>query len=187
VPYSIATRDILPQVRKDPDYLARRGFIVRDRNGNVAEPRAIDWSALGAGNFPYTLVQQPGPTNALGRVKFMFPNKHAVYLHDTPSRYLFERAERAFSSGCIRVEQPFELAEILLRDDGWDQRRILELVDSGETKRVLLRRPMPVLLMYWTAEVLADGRVFFYNDIYERDGAVSAALDEPFRLEPPGS
>ena len=185
VPYSIATRDILPQVQKDVTYLSERNFLVRGRDGATVDPAAVDWSAYGRNNFPFTLVQQPGPTNALGRVKFMFPNEHAVYLHDTPSRALFDRAQRAFSSGCIRVEKPFELAEILLGDAGWTQQRFQEVLDSGETRTVNLSKPMPVLLLYWTAEVGADGTVHFYEDVYERDAAVAAALDAPFSLALP--
>jgi murein L,D-transpeptidase YcbB/YkuD len=116
----------------------------------------------------------------------MFPNEHAVYLHDTPSRALFERAERAFSSGCIRVESPLELAELLLGRDGWDQARFRQVLDSGETTTVFLSRPLPVLLLYWTASVDTDGVVYFYNDVYDRDEAVSRSLDEPFRIDLPG-
>lgn len=186
VPYSIATKDILPKVQRDPAYLDDRNFTVKDRSGAVVDPSDVDWSRLSRSNFPYTLVQRPGASNALGRVKFMFPNQHAVYLHDTPSRALFDRAGRAFSSGCIRVEHPFELAEILLGDQGWTQQRFQEVLDAGTTKSVYLSRPLPVYLLYWTAEVVDDGRVYFYNDVYNRDTAIAKALDEPFRLEPPG-
>ena len=182
VPYSIATRDILPQVQGDASYLVNRGFTVADRTGRIVDPASVDWSRLSRGNFPYTLVQGPGPTNALGRVKFMFPNEHAVYLHDTPNQALFERADRSFSSGCIRVEHPFELAERLLGPD-WSQQRIRRVVDSGETTTVSLAEPLPVLLLYWTAEVRTDGTVAFYEDVYGRDRAVSAALDAPFKIE----
>jgi murein L,D-transpeptidase YcbB/YkuD len=185
VPYSIATKEMLPAIKRDPDYFAKRDFDVKDRNGNLVDPRTIDWSALSRGNFPYTLVQRPSPVNALGRVKFMFPNEHAVYLHDTPSKYLFSKAERAFSHGCIRVENPFDFAEVLLGRDGWTQERFGEILESGKTRTVFLSRPLPVLLLYWTAEVRADGLVYFYQDIYERDQSVSDSLDEPFKLDRP--
>jgi len=185
VPYSIATRDVLPRLQRDPGYLTAGNFEVRDRNGTRVDPAGVDWSALGRNRFPYTLVQRPGPDNALGRIKFMFPNEHAVYLHDTPSRTLFGKAERAFSSGCIRVEHPFELAELLLGSEGWTPERFQEVLDSGETKTVFLSRPMPVLLLYWTAEVNKSGTVYFYSDIYDRDRAVAEALAEPFRIERP--
>jgi murein L,D-transpeptidase YcbB/YkuD len=124
-------------------------------------------------------VQRPGPDNALGRIKFMFPNEHAIYLHDTPSRDLFERDSRAFSSGCIRVEDPFELAELLLGRSG-SRERLDALVASGRTETVFLPTPITVMLLYWTAEPDAEGRVAFFPDVYERDAAVIAALDAPF-------
>jgi murein L,D-transpeptidase YcbB/YkuD len=185
VPYSIATRDILPQIQRDTGYLANRNFDLKDRSGQIVDPTSVSWSGLGRGTFPYTLVQRPGPDNALGRIKFMFPNEHAVYLHDTPARTLFSRAERAFSSGCIRVEHPVELAEQLLGADGWTRARIESAIDSLETRTVMLSKPLPVLLLYWTAEVGLDGRVNFYGDVYDRDPALAAALEEPFRLDPP--
>ena len=186
VPYSIATKEMLPKIKSDPDYFKKRDFDVKDRGGKLIDPETIDWSTVTRRNFTYTLVQRPGPNNALGRVKFMFPNKHAVYLHDTPSKYLFGQAERAFSHGCIRVENPFEFAELLL-GPGWDQDKIKATLDSRETKTVLLPKPLPVLLMYWTAIVNQDGEVVFYNDVYERDQNIADALNEPFRIELPDS
>ena len=186
VPYSIASKEMLPKIQSDPDYFKNRDFDVKDRGGNLIDPETVDWSKVSRRNFTYTLIQRPGPSNALGRVKFMFPNKHAVYLHDTPSKYLFGQAERAFSHGCIRVEHPYEFAELLL-GPGWDQDKIAATLDSKETKTVLLPKPLPVLLMYWTAIVSQDGEVIFYNDVYERDQNIAEALDEPFRIELPDS
>ncbi|MDH3989726.1 MAG: L,D-transpeptidase family protein [Gammaproteobacteria bacterium] len=186
VPYSIATKEMLPQIKSDPDYFAKRDFDLKDRNGKFIDPNSVDWSQVSARNFGYWLVQRPGPGNALGRVKFMFPNDHAVYLHDTPSKYLFNRAERAFSHGCIRVENPFDFAEQLLGKDGWTQEKFQDALDSEETQTVMLSTPLPVLLLYWTAVVRKDGTVVFYNDVYERDRAISDALDEPFMLDLPG-
>jgi murein L,D-transpeptidase YcbB/YkuD len=186
VPYSIATKEMLPQIKSDPDYFAKRDFDLKDRNGKFIDPNSVDWSQVSARNFGYWLVQRPGPGNALGRVKFMFPNDHAVYLHDTPSKYLFNRAERAFSHGCIRVENPFDFAEQLLGKDGWTQEKFQDALDSEETQTVMLSTPLPVLLLYWTAVVRQDGTVVFYNDVYERDRAISDALDEPFVLDLPG-
>jgi murein L,D-transpeptidase YcbB/YkuD len=186
VPRSIATRDILPQLKEDASYLIERGFDVTDRNGDKVDPTAVDWNSLSGNNFPYTLVQRPGPYNAMGRVKFMFPNRYAVYLHDTPSRYLFEREGRAFSAGCIRTERPFELAEFLLGPQGWDQARIQKVLDSGELTNVVLRTPMPVLLTYFTARVNLDGTLLFFPDVYDRDKRVVEALAAPFSFRPPG-
>ena len=182
VPFSIATKDILPKVQKDPGYLAAGDFIVKDRNGDVVEAVDIDWSSLGRRNFPYTLVQQPGTNNALGEVKFMFPNEHAVYLHDTPGKGLFERAARTFSSGCVRVEYPFRFAGLLLEANDMDAASIEELRQSRRMKSVFLKEPIDVLLLYWTAEVGSDGRIHFYEDVYERDRAVLEALNSPYQV-----
>ena len=185
VPYSIATKDILPQVQRNPGYLAAGNYIVKSASGDVVDPAGIDWDSLGDGNFPYTLVQQPGPGNALGEIKFMFPNDHAVYLHDTPAKGLFHRAGRTFSSGCVRVEHPFEFAALLLAANGTDAAAIERLRRSGKTKTVFLEQPLPVLLLYWTAEVGRDGRIRFYDDIYDRDRDVLEALKSPYRVELP--
>jgi murein L,D-transpeptidase YcbB/YkuD len=185
VPYSIATKDILPQVQRNPGYLAAGNYIVKSASGDVVDPAGIDWDSLGDGNFPYTLVQQPGPGNALGEIKFMFPNDHAVYLHDTPAKGLFHRAGRTFSSGCVRVEHPFEFAALLLAANGLDATAIERLRRSGKTKTVFLEQPLPVLLLYWTAEVGRDGRIRFYDDIYDRDRDVLEALNSSYRVELP--
>jgi len=186
VPWSIATQEILPAVRKDPDYLAKGHYELRDRDGNVVEPGSVNWGEITARNFPYTVVQLPGPWNALGRVKFMFPNEHAVYLHDTPSRHLFARAERAFSHGCIRLQDPLDFAQELLGRDGWTRESIDAVIASGEIRTVFLSERLPVMLLYWTAEVDEDGHIHFYPDIYERDAAILDALGEPFHLDAPG-
>lgn len=185
VPYSIATKEMLPRIQRDPDYFKTRTFDVRTRDGQNVDPETIDWSQLSRGNFPYTLVQRPGPTNALGRVKFIFPNQYSVYLHDTPSKSLFGRSERAFSHGCIRTENPFDLAELLLASAGWDRERIDAQVDSLEMKTVHLAEPLPVLLLYLTTDIGPNGEYMFYKDIYERDQKILTALAEPFVLRGP--
>lgn len=184
VPYSIASKEMLPNIQADPEYFQKRDFDVKDRGGNIIDPTTVDWSSVTRRNLGYTFVQRPGPANALGRVKFMFPNKHAVYLHDTPSKHLFNVAERTFSHGCIRVEHPYEFAEMLMGPD-WNQDRIAATLDTEEITTVSLPEPLPVLLMYWTAIVSQDGEVIFYNDVYQRDQKIAAALDEPFRIELP--
>ena len=176
VPPTIYRNDILPAVRRDPAYLAGRNIDAFNSSGARVDPAAVDWSGR---NPPYRLVQRPGADNALGRIKFMFPNEHSVYLHDTPSRDLFDRDSRAFSSGCIRVENPFELAEQLLGSSR-ARGRLDALVASGRTETVFLDKPMPIMLLYWTAEPDAEGRVSFLPDVYQRDAAVSAALAAPF-------
>jgi len=186
VPYSIATKEILPKIKRDPNYFATRDFDLKTHSGKFIDPSSVNWATITARNFPYWLVQRPGPNNALGRIKVMFPNEHAVYLHDTPSKALFGKAARAFSHGCIRVENPFDLAEQLLGGDGWNQEKFQAVLDSKKTKTVLLSKPMPVLLLYWTAMVDPDGVAYFYNDVYERDERIAEALGEPFRLDMPG-
>ena len=176
VPPTIFREDLLPPLRRDPTYLARRNIDVFDSANAPVDASTVDWSAR---RLPYRLVQRPGPDNALGRIKFMFPNEHAVYLHDTPSRDLFERDNRAFSSGCIRVENPFELAELVLGRSG-ARERLDAVVASGRTETIFLPKPLTVMILYWTAEIDAAGRVAFFPDVYERDPAVIAALAEPF-------
>ena len=183
VPPTILREDIMPRLKHGPDYLAERNMRILDHSGKPVDVSTIDWPSIAAGNFPYILRQEPGPNNALGRVKFMFPNKHAVYIHDTPSKSLFAHNERTFSSGCIRVERPFELAEVLLDDpERWDQQGIQQLLDSRRTQRVNLKEPLPVLILYWTAEANAEGRVHFRRDVYDRDAPVLDALEAEFQF-----
>jgi murein L,D-transpeptidase YcbB/YkuD len=128
------------------------------------------------------LRQDPGPWNALGRIKFMFPNGHDVYLHDTPARALFEHAERGFSSGCIRLQEPLALADWLLAGNPrWSPEALRAAIDSGQTRTVNLREPVPVYLLYWTAWVDSDGTVQFRRDIYDRDAPLAAALATPIQ------
>ena len=183
VPPGIEARDILPAVKRNRGYLAAKNLRVIDQQGRTVDPARIDWSRYSGRNFPYTFRQDPGPDNALGQIKFMFPNPHFVYLHDTPSKDLFERDVRAFSSGCIRVERPLELAELLLNDpDQWSLEKIRSAVDTQKTRTVTLPAPVPVLLYYWTAQGQADGSVHFKNDVYRRDPALLKALDGEFKF-----
>jgi murein L,D-transpeptidase YcbB/YkuD len=153
-------------------------------SGQIVDPSTIDWAATTRG-FPYMIRQEPGTRNALGQVKFIFPNKYMVYLHDTPSKGLFARAERAFSHGCIRTENPFDLAVHLFDDQGWDRARIDQVIASRKTTRVNLNKPVPVMLLYWTADVDEHGTVSFYKDVYGRDARIIRGLDEVFRIDPP--
>ena len=183
VPPGIIAKDILPAAKRDPASITRKGLRVLDASGRELAPSAVNWSKYSSGNIPYTLRQDPGPTNALGLVKFMFPNPYAVYLHDTPSRALFERDERTTSSGCVRVERPFELAELLLNDSvKWSRAKIDQAVATGRLQNVTLAKRVPVLLVYWTAWVDTAGKVQFRRDIYGRDEKWAQALEEPFRF-----
>ncbi|MDG4549843.1 MAG: L,D-transpeptidase family protein [Candidatus Contendobacter sp.] len=177
VPRSIAVKDKLPQLKRSPYALARQNIRVFNSAGQEIKPGAINWRAVSASNFNYQLRQDAGPRNALGGIKFMFPNPYNVYLHDTPSRELFSRSQRTFSSGCIRISNPVELAEYLLKfDPKWTRETIKTASASGKQRVVNLPRTVPVYLLYWTAWVDEDGLVNFRNDIYQRDKPMIRAL-----------
>lgn len=181
VPRSIIRRSLFPKFSANPQAAVDGQYHLIDRRGDLADPLQIDWPAYNGSNFPYNVVQQPGPQNALGRVKFMFPNRYAIYLHDTPLRTLFSRSSRAFSSGCVRVKNPLEFAEILLDDpDNWSLAQIEALIESEKPiVRVNMRRPVDVMLMYWTTSPTPQGGIQFHPDIYGKDPATLAALEAP--------
>jgi len=180
IPPGILRRSILPKLKKDPDYLDKKGYLLLTRNGERVDPKTVDWASLKG--FPYMVRQPPGPDNALGLVKFMFPNPHFVFLHDTNHRELFDRTGRTFSSGCVRLQNPFDLAERLLAtQDGWDRKKIDQVIASGKTTRVNLKEPMRIIIAYGTA-VVRDGKVYFREDIYKRDAKVLDALNGKFRV-----
>ena len=177
VPVSIFRNDKLPQIRRDPTYLSRGNYTVLNSDGRPVDPATVNWS----GTPNVTLRQEPGPNNALGQIKFMFPNAYSVYLHDTDNRSLFDRNERNLSSGCVRVENPFVLADLLMKSDpNWSAARREAILTSGQTTRVNLPAPVPILLTYFTAWMDGDGNVQFREDLYERDARVISALDEAF-------
>jgi murein L,D-transpeptidase YcbB/YkuD len=182
IPHKLAVEDILPRIKEDPGYLTRRKIRVFESWENLApeiQPETIDWSGITADNFSFKLRQDSGPSNALGRVKLMFPNKFAVYLHDTPARHMFARNQRDFSSGCIRIEKPIDLAAYVLQDDPeWTREKILHAIESGKNQIVWLPEPIPVHVLYWTAWVEGDGTTHFRNDVYDRDGPLDRALRE---------
>jgi murein L,D-transpeptidase YcbB/YkuD len=184
IPAGILVKDKLPVIKRDPGYLKRNNIRVIDSSGREVDPRSVNWSRYGAGRLPpYQLRQDPGDDNALGLVKIMFPNRYSVYLHDTPSKSLFDKDERTFSSGCIRVQKAFELAELVLDDASrWNQATMAEAVAAKAMKTVNLAKPVPVLLLYWTAQPTPDGQVLFRNDIYGRDPPTLAALYSEFTL-----
>lgn len=180
VPRSIISRSLFPKFNGNPEYVRSAGYKLYDRDGVEVDPFTLDWSRYSASRFPFRVVQQPGPNNALGRVKFMFPNQYAIYLHDTPARALFSRTSRAFSSGCIRVRHPLQFAELLLaNENGWDRARIDATIENGNRRVVRLGSPVEVMLMYWTASPTPDDRIQLHPDIYDRDARTLALLDEP--------
>jgi len=177
VPRSIAIKDKLPQLRRNPYALAGQGIRIYNSAGQQINPGAVNWGAVRAGNFNYQLRQDAGPRNALGGIKFMFPNPYNVYLHDTPSRSLFSRSQRTFSSGCIRISNPVELAEYLLKHDPkWNKETIKTAAASGKQRVVSLPQEVPVYLLYWTVWADENGDIQFRDDIYQRDKSLLRAL-----------
>jgi murein L,D-transpeptidase YcbB/YkuD len=169
-PARIAAIDEVKRERANPGFLDAKGFTIYDRNGNIVRASDINWHAVGPGNFPYTLKQAPGPENALGPVKFDFPNDHAVFLHGTPTVKLFEKQDRYFSSGCVRTQQPVDLAKFVLQDDPeWPAERIDEVLKTAKTTLVKLKNPLPVHITYMTAWVDEDGVMQFRKDAYRYD------------------
>jgi L,D-transpeptidase YcbB len=173
VPASIANKEFLPKLKENPGALQAQNIRMFAGQTEV-DPWSVDWASVS--RMPYQLRQDPGPTNALGRIKFMFPNKHSIYIHDTPSKNLFERDARFFSYGCMRVQDPQALAEVLLGDQGWTIDRIQAQIDSGKQKVVNLKNKIPVHITYLTAWVNKDGTLHFRNDVYDRDRRLAAAL-----------
>jgi murein L,D-transpeptidase YcbB/YkuD len=192
VPPGVLARKILPKIKRNPGYLAANHFeLLRGwkQPAEIMDPGLIDWSSVHAGNFPGRLRQRPGPWNALGRIKFIFPNDFAVYLHDTPDRHLFERTARAFSSGCIRVEKPIDLALFVLEPDpAWDRERLDRVLAEGKPTTIPVKDPVTVHLQYWTFWIGAEGELQYRKDIYRRDGVLWNALNttpEASPLPPP--
>jgi murein L,D-transpeptidase YcbB/YkuD len=185
VPPTIFKKDVLPAIKQDPGYLEKKNMQVLTMAGVEVDPSTVDWRLYPREGFPYMIRQTPGPHNALGRLKVMFPNEHMVYLHDTPNQELFKRSERTFSSGCIRVEHVERLAELLLNDPQlWDLAAINATIDSRKTTRVSLRQPMPIYLVYWTVQAQANGEVQFKHDPYDRDAVILRVLDQPLVPDP---
>jgi len=172
VPIKLVFEDLIPKQLKNPDYLKRKKIrVLSNLAKNIqVDPARLDWQSFEKDSFPYVLRQDPGPDNPLGRVKFLFSNKHEVYLHDTPKRHLFDKSKRAFSAGCIRIESPEMLASFLLTDQqGWDQTRINQAISSKKTLEVDLKQRTPVYLLYLTSWVGEDNTIYFYEDVYDRD------------------
>jgi murein L,D-transpeptidase YcbB/YkuD len=182
IPHKIALKDILPCIKKDPNYLTDKNIRIFENWTNDAReinPESIDWNTITKKNFVYKFRQDPASSNSLGRVKFIFPNKFSVYLHDTPAHELFSKNRRTFSSGCIRIEDPMELAAYLLTANSkWNLDKLTAAVDSKKTREILLSDPINIHILYWTAWVDKDGMVNFRNDIYGRDRQLNIALNE---------
>ena len=178
VPHSIAVKEILPQVKRDPGYLFRERLrVFKGWGGGEVNPAQVNWSEITPEAFPYRLRQDTGPLNSLGRVKFVFLNKFNVYLHDTPERYLFEKPRRDFSHGCIRIQKPIDLAVYLLQEDpSWNRDALMGALDKAVNRSVPLPEPIPICLVYWTAWADRDGTIQFRRDIYGFDAPLLGAI-----------
>ena len=171
VPPSIIANEYLPKLRDDPGYLDRIGFKVVDGSGKAVSSSSIDWWSYG-NKVPFGIQQPPGAKNALGEIKFLFPNAHNIYMHDTPNRELFDNDVRAFSHGCVRVENPREFASVLL---GWNPEEVDAKIDSQKSQSVKLDAKIPVHITYFTAWPDDTGKIVYFNDIYGRDKTMDSA------------
>jgi murein L,D-transpeptidase YcbB/YkuD len=180
IPQKIAREDLLPKIHEDPQYLVRQKIQVFEswqNNATALDPMTIDWQLYSDAYFPFRLRQEPAGTNALGQIKFMFPNRHAVYIHDTPSKSLFKKVDRSFSSGCVRIERPLKLAEYLLDDQYWNIKRLRKSLKERKRKVVMLKDPIEVHLVYLTAWADESGTVYFFKDLYGHDQRLLAELN----------
>ena len=160
VPRSIVVNELLKDMKKEPNYLSKQNMEITGYRDGIPEIR-----------------QKPGPSNSLGQVKFLFPNNYNMYLHDTPAKSLFNEPNRAFSHGCMRVQEPFKLAQFLLRNDSsWDDEKINVAMNAGKEHTVTLSQKVPVFIVYFTAFVDRDGKINFRNDIYERDNRLAEMI-----------
>ncbi|WP_417839366.1 L,D-transpeptidase family protein [Tritonibacter scottomollicae] len=176
VPRSIITKEYLPKLKNNPN--AHSYIEITDNRGRVVNRNNVDFSQFTARSFPFAMRQPPSSRNALGLVKFMFPNKYNIYLHDTPQKSLFGREVRAFSHGCIRLQKPFEFAYALLaRQSDTPKQYFHQVLNSGKETKVTLETKVPVHMIYRTAFVSEDGRAEFRRDIYGRDAKIWSAME----------
>jgi murein L,D-transpeptidase YcbB/YkuD len=174
VPASIIVKEMVRDMRGDPSWFEREGYEVLDASGRVISPYSVNWYGLSMNNIKIGVRQPPGRNNALGEIKFLFPNKHSIYMHDTPSKPLFSKPMRAFSHGCVRVENPRKFAEYIL---GWDAERIAaEIEMGGDNESVPLEQKIPVHLAYFTAWPDESGKVQYFEDVYGRDDLLERAF-----------
>lgn len=184
VPPGIAKREYLPMLRKNPDYLNQADLKIIDNRGKFVNPDSLNWASYTNRSFPYKFFQEPGPTNPLGRIKFICPNPEYIYLHDTPESEKFSETWRAFSGGCIRVENPLEFAVKLLgKDPQWSLEKIQKKIRSGKTRTIFLPHKIPVMFLYITVVVEQNGMIVFRDDVYGRDAAVIEGLNAPFEFK----
>jgi len=183
IPLSIATKEIAPKVADNPKYLEENNIVIRKNSfvdDEVVDPNTIDWENMKPYQFDHFLVKLPNEKNPLGKVKYLFPNRHAVYVHDTPYQQWFKETNRAASHGCIRLQDPFSLAKLIAEEQGVESLmdNVLSARDLRQSKTFHLKEPLPIHLVYWTAWADAEGKVNFRNDIYQRDRRDAKALTQ---------
>ncbi|MEQ1944768.1 L,D-transpeptidase family protein [Mesorhizobium sp. VNQ89] len=181
VPQSIIVNEMLPRLRGDPGYLDRAGYEVTDAKGKRIPSSAINWSAYGS-RVPYSIRQSPSEANALGELKIMFPNKHAIYMHDTPQKSLFDRDQRAFSHGCVRLHDPRGMAAAVL---GSTREHVADKLKQGHSRENTLK--IPIYVAYFTAWPDMNGKVEYFGDVYDRDSRVKLALEKTDEVRVPSS
>lgn len=173
IPRGIARKDIIPRTIKNPAYLEENNIKLYSnwkKDAYEIDPATVDWEKIRTGHIPFRMTQIPGPDNALGRVKFIFLNEHDIYLHDTPQKGLFSKIQRAYSSGCVRLEKPFHLVEYFIKNNPeLDTEKMNRALSTGETKYIRIQNPLPIYVTYITAWVDKQGTTHFREDIYKRD------------------
>lgn len=182
VPKSISVKEMLPKIKEDETYFKRNNLILYENwspNAPELDPMDVNWKKVDDKNFDFRIVEKPSKHNALGSVKFMFPNSHAIYLHDTPAGHLFDQTERGFSHGCIRVEKPTVLSEYLLKENkqGWDLDKIAHHMALDTPTTVTLKQKLPIHIVYHSAWVDKDNRIHFLKDIYQQDKIQKKAIE----------
>ena len=171
VPYSIASKEMLPKIQRDTTYLRKNRYEVLDRNGNIIDPSTINWKKYSKNNLPYKFRQREGEDNSLGVMKFNFNNKHGVYLHDTNSKRYFSKDVRALSHGCIRLEKYMDFANYLIREDSLKIKpdSLTLYLEKRVRKQIAVRKPIPIFIKYFTCEPDPEGKITFFTDIYKKD------------------
>ncbi|MFN0190038.1 MAG: murein L,D-transpeptidase [Bacteroidia bacterium] len=183
VPPGILYDEIIPGIIKKPNYLSSHNMELVNASGKVISSTTVDWKKYTKSEFPYTIRQKPGTSNSLGKVKFLFPNSHNIYLHDSPARSLYKEENRAFSHGCVRLSDPEKLANYVLEHEGWTPERVKKALLPGKESWVKLENKLPVYIVYFTAWVENDGQLHFRKDVYHRDEKLKNELIPPAAVD----
>ncbi len=182
IPPSITFKEIIPKLKRDTAYVLKNNYVVYDRNLKAVNVRDVDWTQVSTSRFEYSFIQEGGNSNSLGTIKFIFPNEHYVYIHDTPSKQYFLRDIRAYSHGCVRLENPWEFAQLLLKSEGRSTfiDTLLEYRKNHMQRHVSLKEPVPVLIRYITVEADNKNNLFFYADVYRYEKNLIASLKKKY-------